>query len=102
MGLAGVSTMCWKARSGNVNMCGSSSADVAQCAAVVAHEMGHNFGMRHDSSGNACPSSGLIMEAVGGGDASTQFSSCSASYIASFFQDARVGTCVFFGGWPRD
>ena len=43
VGLAGVSTMCGGARSGNVNMqMGSSSANVV--AAVVAHEMGHNFG----------------------------------------------------------
>eukprot|EP00927_Polykrikos_kofoidii_P078164 TRINITY_DN7501_c0_g1_i3.p1 TRINITY_DN7501_c0_g1~~TRINITY_DN7501_c0_g1_i3.p1 ORF type:complete len:1080 (-),score=160.16 TRINITY_DN7501_c0_g1_i3:72-3311(-) len=85
VGLAGVSAMCDIARSGNVNMCGPSLSAVAGCAAVVAHEMGHNFGMRHDSSGNACPSSGLIMEAVGGGDPSTQFSSCSVTYIDNFF-----------------
>ena len=49
--------------------------------------MGHNFRMHHDSSGNACPQSGLIMQAVGGGDAATLFSSGSVAYITSYFSD---------------
>eukprot|EP00928_Gymnodinium_smaydae_P032936 TRINITY_DN23736_c0_g5_i1.p1 TRINITY_DN23736_c0_g5~~TRINITY_DN23736_c0_g5_i1.p1 ORF type:complete len:952 (+),score=115.04 TRINITY_DN23736_c0_g5_i1:61-2916(+) len=96
VGLAGVSAMCDVARSGNVNMCGPKEGDKAQCAAVVAHEMGHNFGMHHDSSNNKCPQSGLIMEAVGGGDASEQFSSCSVTYISEYFKStyARNGECL--------
>jgi len=96
VGLAGVSTMCWKARSGNINMCGTGSSAIASCASVVAHEMGHNFGMHHDSSGNDCPSSGLIMEAVGDSDPSEQFSSCSVTYITSFFDNtyASNGQCL--------
>eukprot|EP00930_Biecheleria_cincta_P046300 TRINITY_DN3192_c0_g1_i6.p1 TRINITY_DN3192_c0_g1~~TRINITY_DN3192_c0_g1_i6.p1 ORF type:complete len:1041 (+),score=103.50 TRINITY_DN3192_c0_g1_i6:366-3125(+) len=85
VGLAGVSAMCDKTRSGNVNMCGTTESEKAQCAAVVAHEMGHNFGMRHDDGTSNCPQSGLIMEAIGGGAASTQFSSCSAAYLVDFF-----------------
>jgi hypothetical protein len=38
---------------------------------VYVDEMGHNFGLLHDSIGNSCLQSGFIMQAVG------QSSSCS-------------------------
>eukprot|EP00928_Gymnodinium_smaydae_P013473 TRINITY_DN14911_c0_g1_i1.p1 TRINITY_DN14911_c0_g1~~TRINITY_DN14911_c0_g1_i1.p1 ORF type:complete len:1014 (-),score=140.30 TRINITY_DN14911_c0_g1_i1:189-3170(-) len=96
VGLAGMSVMCRPSRSGNVNMCGTTDAAVASCAAVVAHEMGHNFGMGHDSQGNACSQSGKIMEAVGDSDPSKIFSSCSVKYIDDFFTNTYTsnGQCL--------
>mmetsp|Transcript_12568 Transcript_12568/g.28401 ORF Transcript_12568/g.28401 Transcript_12568/m.28401 type:complete len:1248 (-) Transcript_12568:71-3814(-) len=95
-GLAGVGTMCLSSDSGSVNECLSGDAAQPFCAGVISHEMGHNFGMSHDSSNNACAQSGNIMEAVGTGTASDTFSSCSASYMSTFFSSRydSNGNCL--------
>lgn len=84
IGYAGMSTMCNLGRSGSINMCSNSQPE--RCAATVAHELGHNFGMNHDGAGNDCSSSGTIMEAVGGGPTPDAFSGCSVNYVTNFFQ----------------
>jgi predicted Zn-dependent protease with MMP-like domain len=47
------SRISWQKLAGSINMCGASNQAIADCAATVAHEMGHNFGMAHDSG--SCP-----------------------------------------------
>ncbi|KAG8326984.1 hypothetical protein J6590_029739 [Homalodisca vitripennis] len=48
---------------------------------ILAHEMGHNLGMHHDSSSNMCPSEGYIMSPSRGTNGETLWSSCSAQVM---------------------
>ncbi|XP_038045247.1 zinc metalloproteinase-disintegrin-like MTP8 [Patiria miniata] len=51
---------------------------------VVAHEIGHNLNMQHDSTGNSCGSSGYVMAAyVNDHRADPNWSTCSRSYYNS-------------------
>ncbi|KAJ8957643.1 hypothetical protein NQ318_017534, partial [Aromia moschata] len=49
---------------------------------ILAHEIGHNLGMHHDSSGNSCPKEGYIMSPSRGTNGETQWSRCSADVMA--------------------
>jgi len=64
VGLAAVSTMCQGQYSAAV--CQMTRGSDPLDALVCAHEMGHNFGMEHDSIGNACSSQGFIMAPYAG------------------------------------
>ncbi|XP_054010643.1 A disintegrin and metalloproteinase with thrombospondin motifs adt-2 [Hylaeus anthracinus] len=44
---------------------------------IAAHEIGHNLGMHHDSTGNPCPRDGYIMSPSRGTDGETIWSECS-------------------------
>ncbi|XP_078034631.1 ADAMTS metallopeptidase stall [Augochlora pura] len=44
---------------------------------IAAHEIGHNLGMHHDSTGNACPKDGYIMSPSRGTHGETVWSQCS-------------------------
>ncbi|XP_037087623.1 A disintegrin and metalloproteinase with thrombospondin motifs adt-2-like, partial [Pollicipes pollicipes] len=46
-------------------------------AYIMAHEMGHNLGMFHDSQRNACPANGYIMSPSRGTKGETTWSACS-------------------------
>jgi hypothetical protein len=86
LGYAGVGTMCSPATSGGIE--NAQNPSDYYNGVISAHEMGHNFGMLHDSVQNACPKSGYIMNAVITGssaaDAPNAFSSCSLNYYNSF------------------
>lgn len=58
---------------------------LAGSGAILAHEIGHNFGAHHDGDGNSCPTSGYVMQSVIHlGNPPEQFSTCSLDYFADY------------------
>ncbi|CAH0551239.1 unnamed protein product [Brassicogethes aeneus] len=50
---------------------------------ILAHEIGHNLGMHHDSTGNNCLKDGFIMSPSRGTNGETTWSSCSANVMSN-------------------
>jgi len=88
LGYAGVGAMCTPSISGGIE----STRDPSEFynAIIVAHEMGHNFGMNHDSVNNPCAASGFIMNAVLKAPTPTEFSTCSVDYEQNFFASSHI------------
>uniref|UniRef100_A0A182JD08 Uncharacterized protein n=1 Tax=Anopheles atroparvus TaxID=41427 RepID=A0A182JD08_ANOAO len=63
---------------------------------VVSHEIGHNLGMRHDTSENNCDPSLYIMSPTLGSGKIT-WSSCSRNYLNTFLKTSQA-TCLFDRG----
>ncbi|KAM9837684.1 disintegrin and metalloproteinase domain-containing protein 9 [Aulostomus maculatus] len=74
LGMAFVGSVCSVTSSGGINV--FNDDNLVSASTVVAHEMGHNLGMNHDSDNCRCDGKSCIMAASAGGTAS--FSSCSA------------------------
>uniref|UniRef100_A0A8C5RAH5 Uncharacterized protein n=1 Tax=Leptobrachium leishanense TaxID=445787 RepID=A0A8C5RAH5_9ANUR len=96
IGMATLEGMCNSENSGGVSM--DHSVVAIGAAVTMAHEIGHNFGMSHDSVGcctQATPNQGgCIMAAATGHPFPRKFSSCSEQQLRSYLQRGG-GMCLF-------
>ncbi|XP_035525741.1 disintegrin and metalloproteinase domain-containing protein 19 [Morone saxatilis] len=95
IGLAPLKAMCSDYQSGGVNTDHSESA--VGVAATMAHEMGHNFGMSHDSK-SCCQAKaedgGCIMAAATGHPFPRVFNDCNLKELKSYLGSGG-GKCLF-------
>ncbi|KAI8512668.1 Disintegrin and metalloproteinase domain-containing protein 33 [Branchiostoma belcheri] len=78
---------------------GSDRGPVLYVASTVAHELGHNLGLNHDTGGNCrCPvadsNGGCIMRPAQGNIPPQQFSACSAEGLRQALERG-VGPCLY-------
>ncbi|ELW72192.1 Disintegrin and metalloproteinase domain-containing protein 7 [Tupaia chinensis] len=83
----------------HVNM--DHSDNLLRVAGTMAHEMGHNFGMFHDSDMCQCPSTRCVMDRALSFYIPTDFSSCSRDSFDKFFED-KLSNCLFNAPLPAD
>lgn len=91
VGLAPVAGMCTATSSCTIN-----EGKHFESVFVVAHEIGHNLGMRHDTTENNCDPHLFIMSPTLG-SGKTTWSACSRDYLEKFL-DSSQSKCMFDRG----
>ncbi|KAL2101769.1 hypothetical protein ACEWY4_003530 [Coilia grayii] len=98
LGMAFVGTVCSVHNAGGINV--FKDDNVAGFSTVLAHELGHNLGMGHDSNGCSCGGQkSCIMAASAGGVA--LFSDCSGDYFERLILGGG-GVCLMNQPPPSD
>uniref|UniRef100_A0AAY4CFR1 Disintegrin and metalloproteinase domain-containing protein 9-like n=1 Tax=Denticeps clupeoides TaxID=299321 RepID=A0AAY4CFR1_9TELE len=89
LGMAFVGSVCSASTAAGISV--FSDNTVSYYSTIIAHEIGHNLGMIHDSAACKCQEKQCIMEAMSTG--ATQFSDCSSNGFENFILGGG-GVCL--------